>query len=210
MTTEIGAFRPGPIAPVAKPGENVLLVALNHYSLYEIAYIDTFPVSGQTIIDVGALAASFTPAGSNANSSPTLDLGAGQLGQWRFQVLDDIVVSVAQPAAARHSLRLAPSNISAFTHLMHPDDEPTEMFTFEQQLDTSIAFTVRNPRPVAIAQSRLMFYGLKYILIGDLGNGKRGTASSGSLSPLAQFTSIDEAMRSNYKFVVVPIGGWGS
>ena len=194
-------YKPGPIEPVARPGENVVLIDREGYNLYVVAYIEPIPISGPLIVNAGAVAALTTLA--TTNPQLTLDMSYGQLSQLRAHVLDDIIVAMLQPGGvARHALKTPVATINAFTALRFPNDEPSEVFIFEDQ---RVFLQVTNPRPVALAQSRVEFYGIKYVLAG-----RGGTSTGGAhLTPLGSFTSIEAVEKNVANYTAIPTGAWG-
>ncbi len=194
------SYKPGPIEPVVRVGENILTVDREAYSLYAVGFIEPLILSGSLVVNGGAIGASATlPLLSTQNQ---LDNNYGQLSQLRMRVIDDIDVTVFLPqSVARHGNLNVIASVNAFTALNFPDDEPSEFFIFENQ---RIFLSIRNPRSVAVAQSRVLFYGLKYILVGP-----GGPSTGGHVQAFQTFRSITEATSSGEKFTVLPTGGWG-
>lgn len=108
-------YRPGLIAPVAKPGENVLVFSQTSYLLYRVAYVEPLPPSPALTIDNGSLAAGLP---LNAIDTQTiLDMANGQLAQLRFRVLDDINVQINQPSQlVRFTNKNKTATINLFVH----------------------------------------------------------------------------------------------
>jgi len=202
-----GPFAPGPVRPVAKVGENILLADHETYKLYEVAFIEPFAPSHTLVFNAGALAAA--GVANNQSTTAILDNQYGQLSQIRARVLDDVHVLVKQPqAVARMSNLNVTARINAFSALYDPYDALSEFFIFENQ---RFFLDFLNPTQYAIAQSRVLFYGYKYVLLG-----REGTSSGNHLQALKEFLSIDEAMRQTdeirggrLQFTVIPTGGWG-
>jgi len=198
-------YKPGPIEPVARVGENVLTVNRELYSLYKIAYVETLPVSGPLVIDGGAIGAGVTLA--PINTSLVLDMNYGEMSQIRAKVLDDISVSIYQPSGvARHNLKTPVATINAFTALYFPDDEPSELFVYEDQRPVLL---IRNPRTVALVMSRVMFYGIRYAL-----SGPGGSSTGGHILPFKTFPNIADAEHwkrspEGEPYTVIPVGAWG-
>lgn len=192
-------YRPGPIAPIAQVGDNVLLSQRRTFEHYRIAFIESLPLSHALVVDAGAIAAGIT---ANAvNPQLVLDLATGQLGHYRAHVLDDIHVQINQPAAtARMSNRNVTARISAFTHLEDPYDAQAEFFILEDQ---RFFLLVTNPTGYALTQARVAFYGFRYVL-----EGRNGSASGKTIDPIQRYDSIEAAKQSGLKFAVVPVGGW--
>ncbi len=193
-------FRAGPIEPVVEVGQNLLLVDRENYHLYQVSYIEPLSRSAPLIFDAGALnAASVTTV---QNTQTILDMQFGQLAQIRMRVIDDINVVVFQPQAiARQANKNQIANINAFSAIYDPWDSLSEHYIFEDQ---RIFLQITNPRRYNLAQTRISFYGFKYVLFGGA-----GASSGGHVLPKRSFGSIQEATDSGEKFTVIPIGGWG-
>ncbi len=198
---DLRPYKPGPIEPVCLAGENVLLAGRQGFTLYTVAYIEPLSRSAPLVQDLGSLAPGVPSALTSTENY--LDAAYGQLQQIRVRVLDDINVTIYQPQAqARQANQNITALINAFGALYDPDDHMSEFFIFEDQRPYVQAV---NPTQYTNTKSRLSYYGYKYVL-----SGAGGTLSSGGkIAPLASFTSIKDAVESNKRFTVVPIGGWG-
>lgn len=202
MYAEAGAFAPGRIKPILKVGENLMLFD-GQYKLYGVSYIEPLPYSFPLVFNAGAIAAGVTA--SNQNTQLITDNPYGVLTQMRFRVLDDIAVTLRQPqSVARDGNLNQTARITAFTALFDQDDAMSETFIFE---NNRVFFDVLNPTQYTLAQARVLFYGLKYILVGS---GQRaGTSAAGHLPPLrGPWSSIEAAQKEIPHFTVVPVGGW--
>lgn len=200
MYAYAGAFKPGPIAPLAKPGENILLVDRETFHLYGVAFVEPLAPSHVLIFNAGAILAGARAL--NQNTQPVLDQNYGQLAQIRMRVLDDIHFVIKQPqAVARQGDLNVTAEINAYTHLYDPYDALTEMFIFENQ---RFFMDITNPRQQNLAQARIAFYGYKYVLIG-----KEGSGGNVHLTPLREFYSPEEAIQAGLRFTTIPEGGWG-
>ena len=195
-----GPFSAGPIEPIVKVGENVLLVSNRSYDLYQVAYIEQLERSFPLIYNAGAIV-----AGANSviqNTQNILDMAFGQMSQIRARVIDDIDVVIYQgQATQRMTTKNQTANINAFSALYDPYDHLSEFYIFEDQ---RLFLQITNPTGYNLPQSRISFYGFKYQLFGAA-----GIANNGHVRPLRSFASIKEATASGEKFTVVPIGGWG-
>ncbi len=195
------AYSAAPIEPVVEVGQKILTFDREAYRLYDIAFIEPIAPSGTLIINGGALAAGAQTA--VINTQAVLDNQYGQLSQIRLRVLDDIQVTLLQPQAlTRFTLRNVNANINVFSRLADPTDHLTETYIME---DDRLFMRMMNPRTVAIAQSRALCYGFKYVLAGTEGP----VTSGGKASPLAVYMSIRDAKKDGHVFTVVPVGGWG-
>lgn len=195
-----GPFRPGPIMPVVKAGENVLLVQNQLFNLYQVSFIEQIGQSSPLIFNPGAVAAGATLQAQNPQN--VVDMAFGQMAQYRIYLWDDLNVVVLQPAAtARQSTKNQIAQVNAFQQLNDECGHKTEFFIFEDQ---RFVLNVTNPGGYNLAQSRIQFYGFKYVLYGGV-----AAATGGHVLPIRTFRSIQEATDSGQKFTVIPIGGWG-
>jgi hypothetical protein len=157
-------------------------------------------MSGPMLFNAGAIAAGGQTV--PLTTQLVLDMPYGQLSQLRAKVLDDISVQVFQPQAiGRLQTQNAIANFNAFSQLLDPFGANTEFYIFENQ---RIFLQVANISGRNLVQTRIAFYGIKYILDGD-----EGPSSGSHLKPIATYKTIDDALASNNKFTVIPQGGWG-
>jgi len=193
-------FRAGPVEPVVEVGHNLLLANARNYKLYHVAYIEPIPRSHPLVVNIGAILAGATAP--DFNPAAVLDFNYGQLGQLRAAVIDDIHVTMLQPAGqARFGNMNVFATINAFSALYDPCAHETEQFIFEQD---RMFLRAVNPTGYALVQARIAFWGYRYVLAGD-----KGPSSSGEHTPpLKTFLTIDDALASGEKFTVIPVGGW--
>ena len=197
MTT--GMYEPGPIRPVCKAGEQILTIDRAKYRLYRVASVEPFGVSHPLVVNLGAIAAGVAMAPFNTQTQ--LDNNDGELSIFRCRVLDDFWFAIYQPAGKARFLNLNQTiTINAFSHMTDPCGHLTEFSIFEDDRP-NIAAT--NPTGYNLVQARVAFWGIKYVL-----EGKDGSLG-GSISPIAIFNSISDAVSSGQKFTAVPVGGWG-
>lgn len=201
METYRGPFKPGPIEPVVDPGQQVLLAFQGAYHLYVVAFIEQMPTSHTMVANLGAPAAGAALA--QFNTQNILDMNYGEVGQFRCAVLDDIHAILSQPAATnRWANRNIVARLNAYQALEDPCGHTSEFYIFEDQ---RIFITATNPTGYALAQARVRFWGIKYVLEGAQGR----QANGGHLPPIRPaFGSIGEALASGEKFKVLPTGGW--
>lgn len=194
------AFKPGPIEPVAHPGDKVLTIDREQYSLYVVGYVEQIPLSHPLVVNIGAIAAGTTAAINNPQNQ--LDMPYGTFAQYRARVLDDIHVLIYQPqASARFTNKTQVARVNVFSQLEDPCGHQTEVFVFEDQ---RIFLQATNPTLYALVQARVAFWGYKYVLLGP-----GGASTGGHVLPFRKWTSITEALESGERFIVVPTGGWG-
>ena len=199
MSLERGPFKPGLIEPVVEVGQRVLLADGLKYRLYDVANIEPLLPSHPLIFNGGALAA----AGVTAALSTTavLDMEDSTFGQYRVMVLDDIHIQMRQPQAVTRWTNLnINATINLFTPLYDPCGHQTEFFLYRQERPFLV---ITNPTGYNLAQTRVAFWGYKYII-----GGKHGVVHAADLEPIQMFDSIEQAMASGQKFTVVPTGGW--
>ena len=208
MDTYIGPFAPGDIKPIVKVGQNILVIDRESYKLYKVGYIAPVPPAENFILDVvNILGLANIGAGITsgaANTQNFLNMQDGQLGQFRFRVLDDIICEVLQPqSVARFNVQGLNTNLNSFQALRDPCDHLSEQFVLEQDVPF---LRVTNPTGAAITRARVQAYGFQYVLEGFDG----ALADAGrSITPIAHYASMSEAVRSGELFTVVPAGGWG-
>ena len=171
-------FRAGPIEPIVEVGQRVLVIDRESYKLFMVAFIEPIPVSGPIILNGGAIAAGGVSAVTSTQN--VLDQNYGQFGQLRAKVLDDVAVTILQPQAlARFTMKNVNAVITPFTALNDPDGHTTEFYVYQ---DDRVFCQFRNPHTVALAQSRIAFWGFKYVLAGPEGpagtGGNRSDADS--------------------------------
>ena len=147
--------------PIAKVGENIILVPLESYSLdkagrpryFKVTHIEPLPAIYH---DFGSISASSEVTDKEISN---LYLHDNQLGQYRIYPLDDIVIKVKQPKSSkRYATKNYVSSIDAFTY----PDNLREIFIFEDENATY--FDVSNPNNYAISKARAKFVGWKFIL----------------------------------------------
>lgn len=158
--TTITAHRPGPISPILKPGENVAFLMQGSWNFYQVLMHEPLQMGNAILQDIGAIAAG---AASAITQSTGVRADTNRLLQVRFAVLDDIRVAVFQAQASAKFANLAGhTQISLMSAQMDPDAALTETFAFE---DTHRPwFQVTNPTGVNVAQSRIIAWGIQYIL----------------------------------------------
>lgn len=195
-------YRPGPIAPVAKPGENILVFSQKTYNLFKVAFVEPLPLSPALTIDNGQL-----PTGAQLNAIDTssiLDMSDGQLAQLRFKVLDDINVQLNQPSQlVRFTNKNKTATVDLFTHKAGLD-HLSEFFIFQTQRPY---LYVSNPTGYTLAKTRVAFWGFKYVL-----SGADGVSDGQKINPIAKYGTIEaveQAAKAGTKFTFVPTTGYG-
>ena len=193
------SLRSGPIEPVARVGEYVLLADRQGYRLFTVAFVEGLPPSHALTANIGALAAGATSAPFSLTN--LLDMQYGELGQFRARVLDDFHAILLQPQAVqRWGTMNQTSRLNAFGRLYDPCDHLSEFYIFEDQ---RVWLTAQNPTGYALAQARVSFYGVRYVLANE-----NGPSAGQHLQSIKTFASPAEAKAAGFNFTVIPAGGW--
>jgi len=192
-----GPYAPGPIAPIVKPGQNVMLADLSSYKLYMVSFVEPIPRSSPLVFNTGGILGSATT--TPQDTAAILNMQDGQLGQFRAEVLDDIVVQVNQPNAnGRFRLRGPIATLNIFSAIYDPDAHLTETYVYDLGRPFLV---VNNPSAAPILRARIVFWGFRYQLEGASGIATK----AGELPPIATYSSLKEADRTGVKYTVVPI-----
>ncbi len=197
-------YKPGFVEPVVQVGQNILVLDRQAYRLYTVAFIEPIPRSWPMVQNFGALAAGAQTAPISTQN--ILDMQFGELAQYRLRVLDDVAVTVRLPqAVTRFGTKNVNAEVGAFNAIygdvQGSGDSDTELYVFEDQRPILV---VRNPTGYALAQSRVAFWGIRYVL-----SGINGASSGEHIAAKKSFATIEDALGSGEKFTVVPMGGWG-
>ena len=190
---------PGPIKPLALPGQYVLLVVNAKYHLYRVAFYEPLIPSHVLVANVGALAAGVVSPPFNTNA--LLDMQEGTLANYRARVLDDIHVQIFEPQGLGRFQNLnVVTRLNLFNAMEDPCSHLSETAIMAQD---RIFLVATNPTQYAITQARVEFWGFKHVL-----SGKDGVLGARRLDPIEIFDDIDAAYAKGIPFTVVPIGGW--
>ena len=155
-----GFAHPGPITPVALMGQNVVIVHDGKYHLYRALLLEGITQSNPLVFDGGALAAA--ASANNQSLGPVIDMPMGNFFQFRFRVLDDIRVTLDQPQRlGTQVLSFQAAEVSAYTSLYDPCSHQTERAIY---WDRRPFLNITNPTDYAIAQSRVLFWGFKFMV----------------------------------------------
>lgn len=151
--------RNGPIQTIAKPGENIGIWSAAAWHWFRVVRLEPWLPSNTGIQNLGAVVAGATTAVTRAS---TLEFDTNRVAQLRCMVLDDIRVRVFQPAANGKFVNVdAHSEISLMGAQIDPDAALTEFYVFE---DKEPFFRIENPTGYNLAQTRLLFWGIQYLL----------------------------------------------
>jgi len=152
-------FKPGPIEPVALPGHTVGIWQKKNYVFAEVLYVEGVPRSDPIEIDLGAIAAGGTSAIAQTTA---LSLPDDEFGQFRCFVVDDICAMLWQARPdGRYKLRTRNGRVTRWTELKDPCGHTTEFYVYEQD---DAFHQALNPTAYALTQSRVAFYGFRYVI----------------------------------------------
>ena len=152
-------YKAGPIEFIVMPGETVGVWVNKVYNFFKVLYIEGTPRSDPLEIDFGALGAG---AVSGVVQLTFLEMPDNEFGQFRAEVLDDISALLYQGRAdQRHKLNIRVATYTRFTALHDPDGHEGEFYVHENNW----AFMdVTNQTDYDLAQSRVAFWGFRYVL----------------------------------------------
>lgn len=154
------AHRNGVIQPIVKPGEHIGLWEAAAWHWFRVVRLEPWLPSNATIQNFGALASG--AATPNPVQATTLSFDTNRLAQVRCAVLDDIRVRIFQPNASGKFVNVnAHTEVSLMQAQYDPDASLTEFFVFE---DKRPFLRVENPTGAALAQSRVLFWAVQYLL----------------------------------------------
>lgn len=152
-------YKAGPIEFIVMPGELVGIWVNKVYRFFKVLYIEGTPRSDPLEIDFGGLAAGVA---SGVTQLTFLEMPDGEFGQFRAEVLDDISALLYQGRAdQRHKLENRVATYTRFTALHDPDGHEGEFYVHE---DNYAFMDVTNQTGYALAQSRVAFWGFRYVL----------------------------------------------
>lgn len=166
MTVLSGIYDSGPITPVAKIQENLSVFTLGKYSHYKIRYIEPMPWSSPMVVEMVVLSRAVTIPGNGTIAQQViaiLQLSDNNLLHLRWQPLDDVEgVLWEQAGTGRFVTRGVHARVDLSTVTRDPNLATTTFFILGKDRDMNLE--VRNPRPVAQALARFVFFGYRYIL----------------------------------------------
>jgi hypothetical protein len=153
--------KPGPITPIGLVGHKIAVWALPSWSAFKIIYVQGYPRSAGLMFNMGAVLAGNSSAPTQLL---TLEMKAEppELAQVRFYVIDDIQVEVRR---AQSDVLFQTKNIvcraDLFTAQVDPCGHTTEFVVLKDDEPLVVA---ANPTGYNLVQSRMCFYGFKFIL----------------------------------------------
>lgn len=154
--------KPGPIAPMALPGQNVAIWSNPIWTAFRVIYHQGYPRSSPLVFDLGAIAAS--PAQSAVTQLANLELATDppEAVQLRFYPLDDIEVNMRR---GQSDQMFKSQNIVARSSLQTPKLDPclhtTEFVVLKDQEPWAQA---TNMDSLALVVSRIAFFGFRFLL----------------------------------------------
>ena len=161
-----GIYDSGPISPVAKFKENLSVFTLGQWSHYRVDFIEPMPWSSQMVVEMVVASGATTVAANGTIAQrlvAILQLTDNNLLQLRWQPLDDVEgVLWEQAGTGRFVTRGVHSRVDLFTVTRDPYLSTTTFFIIGKDRDMNLE--VRNPRPVAQALARFVFFGFRYVL----------------------------------------------
>lgn len=179
-----GIYDGGVIAPVAKIRENLSIYTLGHYVHYRIEYIEPMPWSSPMVVEMVVASGATTIAAGGTIAKQVvniLDLNENNLLHLRWQPLDDVEgILWEQAGSGRYVTQGVHSRVDLSTITRDPYLCTTTFFIFGR--DRRMNLEVRNPRPVAQALARFIFFGFRYVLtpldratIAEIESGRKAT-----------------------------------
>jgi len=152
-------FKAGEIEPIVLPDQTVGVWVNKTYKFYKVLYIEGVPRSDPIEHDFGALVAG---ASSIVTQLALLEMPDKEFGQFRAFVIDDIAASLWQGRSdGRYKLKNRVSRLTRWTDLDDTCGHTTEFYVHENNF---AYMQVLNPGDYNLTQSRVAFYGFRYVL----------------------------------------------
>lgn len=146
--------------PIIDIDQNVSVLTEDGWKDFVVGYSEPLPPSEDFVKDFGVLADN----GTATDQEITLtEMKSNELGQFRFEPLDEINIKVGQPqAAARFSIKNKVVQATRLSAIRDPTLKHTEFFVFE---NNNVYFTeVKNESGGSLAKTRVQFYGYRFVL----------------------------------------------
>ena len=146
--------------PVIEIDQNLTVLTEDGWKDFVVGYIEPLPPSEDFVKDFGVLADDGTATDQEITLTEMKD---NELGQFRFEPLDEINIKVGQPqAAARFSIKNKVVRVTRLSTIRDPTLKHTEFFVFE---GNNVYFTeVKNESGGSLAKTRVQFYGYRFVL----------------------------------------------
>jgi len=152
-------FKAGEIEPIVLPDQIVGIWVNKVYKFYKVVYIEGTPRSDPLEMDFGALAAAAT---TTVTQLTLLEMPDKEFGQFRGFVIDDVAATLWQGRSdGRYKLKNRIARLTRWTELKDPCGHTSEFYIHE---DDFAFMQVLNPTAYALAQSRVAFFGFRYVL----------------------------------------------
>jgi len=152
-------YKPGEIESIVLPDQTVGVWINKVYKFYKVVFIEPIPRCDAIEFDFGALAAGVTTAITQLN---LLEMPDREFGQFRGFVIDDIAVNLWQGRSdGRYKLNNRNGRLTRATDLRDPCGHTTEFYVHE---DDFAFMQVLNPTDYDLTQTRVAFYGFRYVL----------------------------------------------
>lgn len=200
-------YAAGPMEPIVEPGQNVLFQTQNLYEMFQVVFIEPIPESAPITVNLisgTTLAAQGVTAAISVQNQA--DMADGELGQFRFRILDFASVSLFQgQALGRNVTRNSKGVFLPHNQILDPHVRFTETWIYEQNRDYLVGTNIGN---ATLNQLRVAMFGFRYVLAGT--KGVISPTTGVVQDPKRQFTTIQEAVASGEKFKVLPVSGWGA
>lgn len=161
-------FKPGPIERIVLPDQIVGVWVNKIYKFYRTVYIEGIPHSDPLEMDFGPLVAAAT---TGITQLTLLEMPDHEFGQFRGFVIDDIAASLWQGRSdGRHVLMNRNGRLTRDTDRRDPCGHTTEFYVHENDF----AFMdVLNPTAYDLTQTRVAFFGFRYVVEDALDNSGR-------------------------------------
>lgn len=154
------AYNPGPIQPVCLVGENIGVWTQADYWFFKVLHIEALPASRTMQQDIGAVTSATS---SNITEITVARAQDGNLLHVRAAPLDPVELTVYQQrATGRHTAFSATGVISVSTGNRDPHYASSTYFILGKE--KSIWVQVANNTGYNLAQSRVRFWGFRYVI----------------------------------------------
>lgn len=153
-------YTPGPIAPVVKAGQNLGILTQGVYRFFRVLFIEGVPPSPETTQDLGAVTAGSASASTEIT---VVQAQEGNIIQCRMAPVDDFEAQVSQVrATGRFSTFTQQARITPYIAGYDPHFATTTTFVLGNT--RSLFVTAHNNTDFNLAQTRLRFWGYRYVL----------------------------------------------
>ena len=173
--------KPGPIEKIALPDQTICVWVPTLWVAYRVAYVEPLPRSAQLVFNQGAVA-----AGGGSGDVQLLNLELSDtppgLAQLRFYPLDDIRVTLKRGVGdTRFKTLRVVAEADRFTRLIDPCLHTTEFVILS--VDEPY-LNVTNPTDYNLAQTRVAFFGYRFVLDDLKKNFKTPKEAKEALGPI--------------------------